>query len=117
MPNNSKGVSPDEPIITNEKGGKQAQTAYAFDLIDPDAILALAEVLKHGADKYGKDNWRNITVAENFNHMLIHYYAWLKGDTSDDHLAHMFTRAMMLYATAKAESDMRERKVATKNVE
>jgi len=98
-----KGVSPDEPTIINAQGGKQSKTEYAFDLIYPDAILALAEVLKKGADKYGKDNWKNITAAENFNHMIVHYYAWLKGDRSDDHLAHMFTRAMMLYASAKQQ--------------
>jgi hypothetical protein len=97
-----KGVSPDEPIVTNERGGMQAKTAYAFDLIDADAILSLAEVLKKGAEKYKKDNWRKIPPESHFNHLIIHYYAWLKGDRRDDHLGHLFTRAMMLYATAKA---------------
>lgn len=100
-----KGVSPDAPIVTNEQGGMQSKTEYAFHLIDTDAILALAEVLQIGANKYARDNWRNIPSEEHFNHMLIHYYAWLKGDTSDDHLGHMFCRAMMLYATGKAVSD------------
>ena len=98
-----KGVSPDAEIITNEKGGMQSKTAYGFHLIDTDAILALAEVLQYGASKYARDNWRKIPSEEHFNHMMIHYYAWLKGDRSDDHLGHMFCRAMMLYATAIRE--------------
>lgn len=98
-----KGVTPDAPITTNAKGGKQSQTAYGFHLIDTDAILSLAEVLQYGASRYERDNWRKIPAEEHFNHMQIHYYAWLKGDTSDDHLGHFFCRAMMVYATGKAE--------------
>ena len=98
-----KGVSPNAEIVVNEHGGKQSKTAYGFHLIDPDAILSLAEVLQYGASRYERDNWRKIPSKEHFNHMMIHYYAWLKGDTTDDHLGHFFCRAMMLYATGKAE--------------
>lgn len=98
-----KGVSPDEPTVTNAWGGKQAESAYAFHLCDPDAMLAMAEVMKQGAEKYERDNWRKLPAEEHFNHMVIHWYAWLKGDRTDDHLAHMLTRAMMCYATARAE--------------
>jgi len=98
-----KGVSPTAPIVTNEKGGKQSQTAYGFHLIDADAILSLAEVLQYGASRYERDNWRRIPAEEHFNHMMIHYYAWAKGDTTDDHLGHFFCRAMMLYAVGKVE--------------
>ena len=66
-------------------------------------MLALAEVMQHGAETYERDNWRKIPAEEHYNHMVIHWYAWLKGDRTDDHLGHMFTRAMMCYATAKAE--------------
>ena len=98
-----KGVSPNAEIVVNEHGGKQSKTAYGFHLIDADAILSLAEVLQYGASRYERDNWRRIPSEEHFNHMMIHYYAWLKGDTTDDHLGHFFCGAMMLYAVGKAE--------------
>lgn len=98
-----KGVSPDEPTVTNAQGGKQADSPYAFHLIDPDAMLAMAEVMKQGAEKYERDNWRKIPAEEHYSHMQAHWYAWLKGDRTDDHLAHMLTRAMMCFATARTE--------------
>lgn len=98
-----KGISPDAELVTNERGGKQSKTEYGFHLIDPDAILALAEVLQYGASRYERDNWRKIPSEEHYNHMMIHYYAWLTGDKQDDHLGHFLCRAMMLYATAIKE--------------
>lgn len=98
-----KGVSPDTEIVTNNDGGKQSKSSYGFHLMDTDAMLALAEVLQIGASRYERDNWRKIPSEEHFNHMMVHYYAWLKGDTSDDHLGHFFCRAMMVYATGKSE--------------
>jgi hypothetical protein len=77
-----KGVSPNAEIVANEHGGKQSKTAYGFHLIDADAILSLAEVLQYGASRYERDNWRKIPSEEHLNHMMIHYYAWLKGDTT-----------------------------------
>lgn len=98
-----KGVSPHTELSVNEQGGKQSKSSYAFHLCDTDAMLALAETLQIGASRYERDNWRKIPTEEHFNHMLIHYYAWLKGDRTDTHLAHMFCRAMMVYATADKE--------------
>lgn len=108
MADTIKGVSPDAEIVTNVNGGKQSKVAYGFHLIDPDAILALAEVLQYGASRYARDNWRKIPSEEHFNHMMIHYYAWLKGDTTDDHLGHFMCRAMMMYATAIKERGKQE---------
>jgi hypothetical protein len=98
-----KGVGKEAPIVENTKGGKQSKSEYAFHLCDYGALLALAEVLKYGAERYERDNWRKIPAEEHFNHMLIHSIAYLQGDRQDDHLGHMFCRAMMFYATAKAE--------------
>lgn len=99
-----KGVGKDEPIVTNNKGGEQSKSSYAFHLIDRDALLAIAERLQFGQDKgYARDNWRLIDSEEHYNHMLIHYFAAVAGDTSDDHLAGFICRAMMCYATLKAE--------------
>ena len=48
------GVQPDVPTETNECGGKQSATPYAFHLLPPNAIFAAAEVAKYGAEKYGE---------------------------------------------------------------
>ena len=113
--NTIKGVSPEAETVTNQNGGMQSKTEYAFHLCDPDAMLALAETLQIGASKYARDNWRKIPSEEHFNHLVIHYYAWLKGDKSDNHLSHMFCRAMMLYAVGAAEEQ--ENKTKEKKME
>ena len=99
-----KGVDPNAPIITNEKGGKQSESKYAFHLIDDEAILALAERLAYGAKRYERDNWRKIPAEEHWNHCCVHWYAWKAEDKTDDHLAAFFCRAMMAFACAKEES-------------
>jgi hypothetical protein len=93
-----QGLGPDAPVTVNEHGGRQSQLPYRFDLIDPKAIFALAEVLDYGARKHGEENWRRITVREHLNHLLAHVYAYLGGDTQDDHLAHALCRAHMAMA-------------------
>lgn len=92
------GVSKDEPREVNEKGASQSRTLYRFDLLDPSAMFEMTKVLKEGADKYGVDNWRGIDVRDHLNHLLIHAYAYLAGDKSDDHLSHIMCRAMFAQA-------------------
>ena len=89
------GVGPDAEIVTNEKGAKQSKTLYRCDLLPAQAMLALAEVLKHGADKYGANNWRDIAPADHLNHAMVHMFAHLVGDTSDDHAGHALCRVTM----------------------
>lgn len=93
-----EGVGPDAPMVTNDQGGKQSQTLYRFDLVDPVAMFEMCRVLQKGAEKYGEDNWRQIPVRDHLNHLLIHVYAYLAGDTQDDHLSHALCRAMFAVA-------------------
>jgi len=92
------GVSPDAPVVTNEKGGKQSASPYAFELLPPYAMFKAAEVARHGADKYGEKfgdrNYIKIDSKSHLNHALQHIYAYLSGDVSDDHLAHALVRLM-----------------------
>lgn len=62
-------------------------------------ILAVSKVLKEGAEKYAPNNWRLIPQEEHFRHALVHYIAYLMGDTQDDHFEHFLTRIMMTIAT------------------
>lgn len=89
------GVGKDAPVIANEKGGKQSLTPYRCDLLPPRATLAVAEVLDHGARKYGSNNWHSIPVADHINHAMVHLFAFLSGDTQDDHLEHGACRLLM----------------------
>lgn len=92
------GVTPDAPVITNENGGKQSASPYAFELLPPHALFEAAAVAKHGADKYGESfgnrNYTKIDSKSHLNHALQHIYAYLAGDTSDDHLSHALVRMM-----------------------
>lgn len=89
------GVGKDTPVVTNELGGRQSDLPYRADLFPPAAFLAVCRVLKGGADKYGPDNWRRVTVAEHLNHAITHLFAFLAGDGQDDHLEHAACRVAM----------------------
>ena len=88
------GVGKDALIEENESGGRQSNSGYRFDLIDPKALFATAKVLKEGFDKYGEDNWRKIPTSDHLNHLLVHAYAYLAGDRQDEHLSHAVCRAI-----------------------
>ena len=78
-----------------ENGAKQSKLDVRYDLIDPKAIETLAEVLSYGAEKYGDENWHGIPLKSHLNHLVRHVYKFLEGDTGEDHLGHVFCRAMM----------------------
>ena len=87
-------ASPNAPTTTNEFGGSQSDIPVRFDLVDAKAMFAMAGVLDHGARKYGENNWRAITIDEHLNHLIMHAYAYLSGDRTDEHLSHILCRAM-----------------------
>lgn len=66
-------------------------------------MIAIAKVLKCGADRYEPNNWRLIPQEDHINHALIHIIAHLMGDTQDDHMDHALCRLMMAFATAPSE--------------
>ena len=95
------GVEPDAPVVENENGGRQSDSPYGFHLIPASAIFDAAKVLKYGADKYGETfsnrNYTKICTVDHLNHALQHIYAFLAGDTQDDHLGHAIVRLMFAY--------------------
>lgn len=91
-------VSPDTPTTTNERGGSQSHIPVRFDLIDAKALFDVAKVLNEGAEKYSPGNWRLIPIRDHLNHLIMHSYAYLAGDTTDEHLAHAACRAIFALA-------------------
>lgn len=88
----------DSEVEVNPQGGQQSKLDYSFHLLDAPAIMALAEVVNMGAKKYARDNWRLIDEESHINHALTHLYAYMAGNTQDDHLEHAFCRLMMALA-------------------
>jgi len=79
--------------------GEQSAINHRFDLIDPDALLALAQVLYEGSQKYSDTNWRYINTQGHVAHGVRHLFLYLKRDNSEHHLAHAFCRIMFALAT------------------
>ena len=89
------GVGPNVPTVTNDKGGMQSHTPYGFHLLAPRAMFSMSAVMAEGAKKYAPDNWRKISIPEHLNHAMQHIFAYLAGDTQENHLAHAHCRIMM----------------------
>lgn len=106
------GVGKDVPVIVNKEGGKQSRSPYAFQLLPVHAMFAAAEVAKTGAEKYGETfscrNYTKIPPEEHIGHCIQHLYAYLAGDTSDDHLAHAIVRALFAFETDKLARESEE---------
>ena len=90
-----KGVGPDTETMQNETGGKQSKLEYRFDLLPASALAQIAEILYHGAIKYGEDNWHSMPSRDHLNRAITHSYAHLSGDTQDDHPGHAACRMLM----------------------
>lgn len=73
------------------------------------AIFAAAEVVKIGADRYDESvderNYTKIPVYDHINHAIQHLFAYLAGDTSDDHLGHAIVRCMFAFEVDYFASD------------
>jgi len=91
-----EGVGPDAAVVTDpDTGAKQSQVSRRCDLLPPLAMLQVAAVLHDGASKYGDWNWVHIPTRDHLNHALIHIFAFLAGDASDDHIGNAACRMMM----------------------
>lgn len=89
-----RGVGPEAPIEVDERGYRSSKVPYRMDLMPGRALLHMAEIMCEGAKSHGESNWKNGDVNNHLNKMLVHAFAYLAGDTSDDHLGHAAWRAM-----------------------
>lgn len=98
----------DAPTIFNEQGAGQSDIGIRLDLVDAKSLFSMAKVLAEGAEKYGANNWRGISIEDHLNHLIMHAYAYLDGDTSDDHLSHIMCRAMFAQGVALGTTETNE---------
>lgn len=92
--NLSEHFDKSEGIITNANGARQSDIGARYDLLPARALREVAGVLKIGAEKYGEENWRGLSVAEIHNHTLGHAIAFNNSNKLED-LSHTACRALM----------------------
>jgi hypothetical protein len=72
-----------------------------FDLLPPEEIQDIVEVLTFGAQEHLDFGWRYVSKKEHFAAMLRHIFQWRSGKKLDSesgksHLAHAVCRALFL---------------------
>jgi len=83
-------------------GTKNDSGKLRMDLIPPEAMIALAEVLSMGANKYADHNWRKgIEYSRVLGALERHLADWKMGNRFDDesklnHMAHVLCNVVFL---------------------
>lgn len=86
------------------QGDKFDEGKARYDLVPPEGIHGVAQVLTYGASKYGDRNWeRGIEYGRLFAATMRHMWSWWRGEVFDresghSHLAHAATNIFMLMA-------------------
>src|SRR5688572_5557820 len=90
-----------------EKGVKHDQHKRRLDLLSVPAMEGTADVLTHGANKYGDRNWElGLDYNRPYGALLRHLYAWWNGEDADPdsgmhHLDHAACELMFLQHYSK----------------
>lgn len=94
--------SPPPPVVADGGGLRYSTGKLPLALVPPEAELAIAAVLRHGAKKYAPRNWeRGMAWSECIACLKRHLKKWEMGEHTDDesglpHLWHLFTNAAFL---------------------
>ena len=107
-------VPPFEPFAsvedTQPAGSKHDSGKPLMGAVPPNALLAVARVLTFGAEKYGRDNWRQVESAETryLDAALRHINAYQRGEAADhesgeSHLAHAVCSLMFMLELQEGE--------------
>ena len=83
-------------IHTNDQGGRQHARPYRMQAIPPKAILEVGKVryIGHETLGYEDDNYKKIDKEDHIGRALTHLFAYLSGDTSNEHLSHAACRIL-----------------------
>lgn len=96
----------------SERGIKYDSDKVRYDLVEPQFLKMVAEVLTIGAKKYADDNWKKVENkrARYTAATMRHFEDWRMGNIYDDesglpHLAHAACNLMFLIWIDHAEKD------------
>jgi hypothetical protein len=86
-----------------KEGTKYDDGKLRYDLMPPECLCGIVEVLTYGAKKYAPDNWQKVPDAKNryYAACMRHLEAWRMGQDKDqesvlEHLKHAATCLIFL---------------------
>lgn len=101
-----------------KKGLRYDEGKPRMDLIPPELLFAIAEVLTYGAEKYAPRNWERgmIWGKEVYAPLIRHLEKWKKGEERDEesgltHLAHAACNIAFLVALTQRQLGIDDRKI------
>lgn len=107
---NEKGLKQDNNIAIKQDEGKSR-----VDLLDPDWLTGIGEVLKFGANKYSDNNWRRgFKWSRLIAAALRHLFAIMRGENIDPesglpHVDHLGCCVMFLAWHMKNKPELDDR--------
>ena len=108
--------------LPNATGVKADSAKPRLDLLEPEFLVEVAEVMTYGAKKYAPHNWRGgMPWSRLFSAMMRHLWAFWAGEDIDaetgfSHLAHAGCCLMFLVWHKNHRKDLDDRFSTTKEV-
>lgn len=106
---NSAGQTLFEDVTSGLRGARKFQSGKhggirehfypMFELLEPELLRRVANVMTTGAEKYTVDNWKSFDdkqILDLQRHVFQHTVSFMAGDTSEDHLANAVCNIMFI---------------------
>lgn len=110
------GNMQEEIAVAIATGGvKKDQGKEPMGLLAGEWLFGVARILRFGAAKYSKNNWRNgLAYSRLFDALMRHMWAWNTGEqtdaeTGESHLLHASACIMFLYIMTLERPDQDDR--------
>lgn len=100
------------PTVTNEQGGSQSALNHDWSLIDWDVMAMVESVLREGAAKRGRENWKCVPATDHVKHAVEHTIAALRSSYVEERCEHLINAICRCMFAVSIYYDLHKKGVA-----